>query len=252
MIISPGTVIPGPGQSLFTLARRCDALYICPTEDGKRKGPLVPYAGKDSQQRNLVGDIYFNFRRIEEQSLVLQAYAEVVVQKLNDANLVDSFDTICGIPQGGRTFGQALAHRLCKRFTYADKKPLPKVEGKKQEYEWDLSQFAFVPGERVAVVEDVCNNFQNTDITLAQIAATGAKPVIILCALNRSPVFDRIYTPKGSGGNDGLVVVAAIREAYPEYEQDNAAVAEDIAAGNIEWEVKKNWARLMSLMEPLP
>jgi hypothetical protein len=45
-----------------------------------------------------------------------------------------------------------------------------------------------------------------------------------------------------------LPVVASIYEAYPEYEQDDPAVVADIAAGNLELEVKKNWAKLCAIM----
>ena len=112
--------------------------------------------------------------------------------------------------------------------------------GKKQEYTWDLSQFDFEQGERVAVAEDVFNNFQNTDSTLSEIAVTGANIVLLVGVLNRSPIYDATYK--------GLPVIASIREAYPEYEQDDPAVAADIAAGKLELEVKKNWARLCAAM----
>ncbi|MCA9356725.1 hypothetical protein KC872_00800 [Candidatus Kaiserbacteria bacterium] len=129
-----------------------------------------------------------------------------------------------------------------KRFAYADKKPKPTEEGRKQEYTWDLSQFEFEPGERVAIAEDVYNNFQNTDSTLAEIAGTGVNIVLLVGALNRSPIFyGTTYK--------GLPVIASIREAYPEYEQDDQAVAADIAAGRLELEVKKNWARLRAVMQ---
>ncbi len=141
---------------------------------------------------------------------------------------------------GGRTFGQMLALIADKRFAYADKKPKPTGEGKKQEYSWDLSQFEFERGECVAIAEDVYNNFQNTDNTLAEVAATGAKVVCLVGALNRSPVCDKNYK--------GLPIIASICEAYPEYRQDDPAVAADIAAGRLELEVKKNWARLMRAM----
>ena len=127
-----------------------------------------------------------------------------------------------------------------KRFAYADKKLKPTEVGKKQEYTWDLSQFDFEQGERVAIAEDVYNNFQNTDNTLAEIAVTGANIVLLIGALNRSPVYDIAYK--------GLPVIASIREAYPEYEQDDPAVAADIAAGRLELEVKKNWARICATM----
>ena len=128
-----------------------------------------------------------------------------------------------------------------KRFTYADKKPKPTEAGKKQEYTWDLSQFDFELGERVAIAEDVYNNFQNTDNTLSEIAVTGANVVLLVGALNRSPTYDTTYK--------GLPVIASIREAYPEYEQDDPAVAADIAAGRLELEVKKNWAHLCAVMQ---
>lgn len=233
-------IIPISGEDLLELGKRCNAVYECPKVGSLRKGPLVAYAGKDGQGRNLVGDIYFNFRRIEEHPKVVEVFARVVYQKLRDQDLLDSFDTVCGIPQGGRTFGQMLALVAGKRFTYADKKPKLTEAGKKQEYFWDLSQFDFEQGERVAIAEDVYNNFQNTDNTLAEIAVTGAKIVLLVGALNRSPVYDTTYK--------GLPVIASIRKAYPEFEQSDPAVAADIAAGRIELEVKKNWARLCAAM----
>ena len=235
-------IIPFLGEDLLTLGKRCGAVYICPKDSsGKRLGPLVVYAGKDPQDRNLVGDMYFNFRKIEEYQLVVMAFAEAAYRKLRDLRLLGSFDTICGIPNGGRTFGQALALVADKRFVYADKKPKPTEAGKKQEYSWDLSQFTFKPGERVAIAEDVFNNFQNTDSTLAQILNTGAKIELLVGALNRSPVYSTVYK--------GLPVVASIQEVYPEYRQDDPEVIEDIAAGKLELEVKKNWAALCAIMQ---
>lgn len=247
-------VVPQPGATLWAIARDCSALYLCPKREGLRAGPLVPYAGKykgeDGQERNLVGDIYFNFRRIEQHGLVVDAFAEEVKRKLTNQRLLESFDTVCGIPEGGRTLGQALGRMLGKRFVYALKKPKPKEEGKKQEYEWDLSQFEFVSGERLAVTEDVFNNFQNTDNTLAEVAATGAEAVLLLGALNRSSFAHTTYTPKsGKYAGQAIPVVPAIRESYPEYKQDDPEVAADIARGNIEWEVKKNWPNLIRAMD---
>lgn len=233
-------IIPLLGEDLLELGKRCNAVYVCPKVGSLRKGPLVAYAGKDGQGRNLVGDIYFNFRRIEPHLKVVEAFAIDAYLKILKAGLSD-FDTICGIPNGGRTFGQELARISERRFVYADKKPKATEAGKKQEYIWDLSQFDFEPGERVAIAEDVFNNFQNTDSTLAEIAATGVEIVLLVGALNRSPVYDTAYK--------GLPVIASIREAYPEFEQDDPAVAADIAAGKLELEVKKNWSRLVASMQ---
>lgn len=243
-------IVPKPLEDPLDLGKHCNAVYVCPKVGSVRKGPLVAYAGKDSQGRNLVGDIYFNFRRIEAHPKVVMAFAENAFFKIYERDLLDTFDTVCGIPQGGRTFGQMLAYFANKRFAYADKKPKPLEAGKKQEYTWDLSQFEFEKGERVAIAEDVYNNFQNTDNTLAEISLTGADITLLVGALNRSPVYDKIYTPKsGLFAGRALPVIASIREAYPEYEQDDPAVADDIAAGRLELEVKKNWASLCATME---
>ena len=233
-------ITPSLGEDLLELGKRCSAVYICPKDGSVRKGPLVAYAGKDGKGWNLVGDIFFNFRRIEVHPKAVEAFAEAAYIKIREQELLDAFDTVCGIPQGGRTFGQMLALVAGKRFAYADKKPKPTEAGKKQEYTWDLSQFDFEQGERVAVAEDVFNNFQNTDSTLSEIAVTGANIVLLVGVLNRSPIYDATYK--------GLPVIASIREAYPEYEQDDPAVAADIAAGKLELEVKKNWARLCAAM----
>ena len=247
MRVIQNVIHPEPGDGLWLLARDCNALYLCPKREGSRAGPLVPYAGKDAKGRNLVGDIYFNFRRIEQHLPVVEFLAKETKRKLENRRMLDSFDTVCGIPEGGRTFGQEMARICGKRFVYAIKKPRPTEQGKKQEYEWDLSQFEFTPDERLAVAEDVFNNFQNTDNTLARVGTTGAKAVLLVGALNRSPFVEREYSPKDA--NRSLPVVCAIREAYPEYEQDDPEVAADIARGNIEWEVKKNWAKLMQVMD---
>lgn len=235
------SIIPLLGEDLLELGKRCNAVYVCPKVGSKRKGPLVAYAGKDGKGRNLVGDIYFDFRRIEVHLKVVEVYARAIYANLRFNYLLDSFDTVCGIPNGGRTLGQELARITGKKFAYADKKPKTTEAGKKQEYTWDLSQFDFEKGERVAIVDDVFNNFQNTDNTLSEIAITGANIVLLVGALNRSPIYDTTYK--------GLPVIASIREAYPEYEQDDPAVVADIAAGNLELEVKKNWARLVAAMQ---
>lgn len=244
-------IIPIPGEDLLELGKRCNAVYVCPKDGSTRKGPLVAYAGKGPRTGlNLVGDIYFNFRRIETHLAAVGAFAEAACQKLHDLEKINSFDTVCGIPNGGRTFGQELARIAGKRFIYADKKPKPTEPGKKQEYTWDLSQFDFESGERVAIAEDVYNNFQNTDNTLAEIAASGVVVTVLVGALNRSPVFDTVYMPKSERfAGCAIPIVASIRKTYPEYEQDDPAIVDDIKAGRLELEVKKNWARLVAAMQ---
>jgi len=135
-------ITPSLGEDLLELGKRCSAVYICPKDGSVRKGPLVAYAGKDGKGRNLVGDIYFNFRRIEVHPKVVEAFAVAAWNKIFKRGLLGSFDTVCGIPHGGRTFGQMLALVAGKRFAYAEKKPRPTEAGKKQEYTWDHSDLS--------------------------------------------------------------------------------------------------------------
>lgn len=244
-------ITPFAGEDLKSLAKRCNALYICPKDaSGKRMGPMVAYAGKGEDKKNLIGDIYFNFRRIERHPLVVDYFARIIWQNLETSDRLNEFDTICGIPEGGRSLGQSIASTSKKGFVYATKVPKPTEPGKKQEYKWDLSQFELSRGERLLVMEDVINNLQNTNNTLEQIALTGAKVVMLGAALNRSPFSDTYYTPaNGYYKNVTLPIVCAIREPFPEYEQNDPAVAQDVASGNVEFEVKKNWAKLMAVMD---
>lgn len=246
-------------EDLMDLSKRHNALYLCPHVDAVRKGPLVVYAGKyagpDGQSLNYVGEDYFNFRRLERHLSVVSAFAQVAFTKLVASGLLDTFDTICGIPNGGRTFGQELARISGKEFVYPEKEPIPTESGMKQEFAWNLNQFEFRPGERVAIVEDVVNNCQNTDSTLALVNGTGAQAVLMICAFNRSPKYQKVYTPIHTDGMAGDVIdseipiIASINKVINEYRQDDPFVLEDMLAGNIEFEVKKNWSRLRAAMD---
>lgn len=235
-------------QALIELSVAHKALYICPKINGKRLGPLVVYAGKDKQGRNLVGDIYFNFSKIEESPRATRVFAEVIYQKLGCGGLVNRFDTVCGVPNGGRTLGQALAEVAEKRFVYLEKSPKPTKAGHKQEFTWELSRFELEAGERVVVLEDVFNNFQNTDSTLTAIASSGVEIIALCGALNRSLYHQTSYRSKIADFPDEIPVLAAIAQSFAEFEQDDSEVAEDITNGNVVYEVKKNWPFLQAVM----
>lgn len=235
-------------QALIELSVAHKALYICPKINGKRLGPLVVYAGKDEKGRNLVGDIYFNFSKIEESPRATRIFAEVIYQKLGCAGLINRFDTVCGVPNGGRTLGQTLAEVADKRFVYLEKSPKPTKAGHKQEFTWELSRFELEVGERVVVLEDVFNNFQNTDSTLSVIASFGVEIVSLCGALNRSPYHQTSYRSKIADFPDEIPVLAAIAQSFAEFEQDDSEVAEDIASGNVAYKVKNHWQFLQEIM----
>ena len=245
-------IIPKAGDDPWELAMRCNALYECPKDaSGKRLGPLVPYAGKDAKGRNLVGDVYFNFARIEEYPLVVHYFAELLMPKIfSNAGVVAHASTLIGIPDGGRSLGQMVALVCKKRFVYPAKVKRPTPAGAiKEEDDLVFKRFELSAGEPVIVCDDVHNNFQNTDDILNEIGKTGAKVVALCSGLNRSPIVDSIYVPKaGMYAGFSLPVVSAIRKPLLEYEQDDPAVAADFSAGNIERNVKANWAKLKEIM----
>lgn len=240
-------IIPKRGEDLEKLAQRCQALYIGPTKNGKRIGPLVPYAGKDEQGRNYVGYDYFNFRMIESRVLLVEEFARVLRKKA--FGYMYKFDTVCGIPNGGRTLGQPLAKMFGKRYVYAVKVPIPTPEGEKQEYDLDLSEFTSRKGERVALVDDVFHNFRNAQKAIDAIEKAGAVPVLLLGALNRSLKYKDVYSPEaGAFESKKIPVICAITKLYLEYKQDDPIVSEGVAKGNVIFDVKKSWPRLMKLM----
>lgn len=244
-------IVPAPGTDPWALAEECNALYECPKDSsGKRLGPLVPYAGKDKQGRNLVGDVYFNFARIEEQTAAADYFASLLARQVLANEHTSKATTIVGVPDGGRSLGQLLARYTKQRFIYPLKVPKPAAPGAvKEEFELVFKRLAPEKGELLLVCDDVNNNFENTDTALNEIGKTGAIVVGLCSALNRSPTIGAVYVPKaGTFANKALPVVTVIRKPLLEYEQDDPAVAADFSAGNIEREVKKNWARLKAIM----
>lgn len=244
-------IIPTEWDSLWVLSIRAGALYECPKDaQGRRLGPLVPYASKDAHGRNLVGEVYFNFAMIEQHVALVARFAELVSRWFLTLPALRDASTIIGIPDGGRTFGQEVARVTGKRFVYPGKVEREKAPGAvKTEFDLVFKRAELFSGETVIVTDDVHNNFKNTDEVLRSIPR-GVKVVGLCSALNRSPKVDNIYVPK-NGVYTGveLPVVSAIRRSLMEWEQDDPAVASDIAEGNLECEVKKNWPRLKKIME---
>ena len=91
----------------------------------------------------------------------------------------------------------------------------------------------------MAIVEDVCNNFTTTDQLIDLIEEAGGRTTAIVCLLNRS--VNGWYISKH---NMAVPVANLVRMPIPEYKQDDPAVADDIASGNIVWKPKDEWDRL--------
>ena len=232
------------------LMRQAGAYYECPkAPDGRRLGPLVGYAGQDGQGRQYVGDIYVNFARAETRPALLAAFSKTLRDALDARGfgaILHEATGFCGAPEGGKAFAYQLALDIGKSYIYPEKKVTIAASATSRE----VSELVFArhepaAGESWFIVEDVCNNFSTTAKLVASIEAYGARVAGILCFLNRSDTIDEAYEAR-----PGLVlpVVAVVRKSFGQFAQSDAAVAEDLAQGNVVWSPKKDWPRLAAAM----
>jgi adenine/guanine phosphoribosyltransferase-like PRPP-binding protein len=242
-------ILPRQGDDPWKLSIDASAYYERPLVDGKRKGPLVPYSGKDAKNRNYVGHVYYNFARIEEHPALVYYFAFLLAEKIPHGTM-NTATTVVGIPDGGRSFGQALAQVLQKRFVYPAKVPRQISEGAmKDEYDLVFKRMDLGPSDLVLVTDDVWNNFQQTDNCLDSIAKTGAQVVALCAAFNRSPKYDKLYVPtKGLTAGMPYPLFSTMRKPCDEFEVDHPEVAEDFVKGNIVLKVKENWPVLSAAM----
>lgn len=231
--------------------QRCNGFYQCPRgNDGKRLGPVVAYAGRytasDGTPKQWVGDIYANFAMAEELPHVLHHYAQQMRGKL--VSVLDDIDVFCGAPLGGYSFSEILGLVFDRRVIKAEKKVTALATADQREKSVVVfGRHQLRQGDKVAIVEDVCNNFSTTNQLIALIEQSAGQVVAIVCFLNRSLVVNDVYTPVGS--NVLLPVISLVRMPIIEYQQSDSEVAEDIAAGNVVWKPKDEWPRLMAAMK---
>jgi len=230
-----------PDDPLGTL-RKCGGYYECPKDSqGERLGPLVGYAGDyttpDGRKEHFVGDIYANLAKAEEHSRVLVHFATRLVGRLSDS---PDFNLLLGAPMGGIRFAGVIGQILDCRAIYAEKKVVALASGDEREQ----SVLAFKRhqpqlGDKVMIVEDICNNFSTTSRLISLVEQADAQVVGIVCFLNRSKLI--------RFGN--LPIIALVHRPMPEYKQDDPEVVLDITEGNVVWKPKDHWDELQAAME---
>lgn len=210
----------------------CGGYYECPKdEDGNRLGPLVGYAGRDRQGRQFVGDVYYNFARIEEHPGSLKQYAYQAANRLRIYDLLCNY--VVGMPMGGLAFGLTLASELRARYVFPDFKETEAEGRKTKEFFWGRHEIA--PNSEVIIAEDVCNNFSSTQQVIDLITSSGGEVLAIACEMNRSK--SEFYQK--------IPVFSALHLPTIQYHQDDPEVAQNIARGNIIWKPKDEWNKLM-------
>jgi orotate phosphoribosyltransferase len=246
------------GDRHFETLGNCGGCYECPISEGtgERMGPLVGYAGTyegpDGKQLQFVGDIYANFAKAEPHTKVLKFFAGCLSNLLHASIGLDNVDVFCGAPIGGYSLADALGH-------YNDYIDVIKAEKKvtalktatsREQSELVFSRHDIQKGDRCVIVEDVCNNFSTTGKFVKLIHSHGGVVSGIVCFLNRSPNVDTEFMLSLEGETNVLriPVVSLVRKVIHEWRQDDPAVAEDIAKGNVVWKPKDEWGRLMKAM----
>src|SRR3990167_1520564 len=212
-------------------------------------GPLVGYAGTYDDEagvpKNYVGELYANFAMAEQWPSVMDMWARYLCFK--DARAINDVNVFLGAPEGGKALADKLAMCNSRQYVYPDTKETPVIGGRpKKEFVWGCHKLE--EGQKVAIVEDVANNFSTTEKLIQLVLDAGCDPVVLICLLNRSPNVDDLFEWSAVGA---VRVVSFVRKPMPEYRQDDVYVADDIVNDNIVWKPRKtpeDWQRLMQAM----
>ena len=218
--------------------------YECPVgPNGKLLGPLVGYTGTydapDGTKKHYVGKIYYNLAMAEEWSGLLELFAEAVASDVNGLQP----DACVGMPMGGLLLAQRIAAILGTRLSYAEKLvTVAATDGQRETSKLVFARHGIESGEKVLIVEDICNNFSTTMQGIQLIEDNGGKPIGIVCAVNRSEQTEW----------NGLPVISSVFKPTPQFKQEDPEVAEYIARDQVIWKPKPNWDKLAAAMAVHP
>lgn len=240
--------------SPLQILKDCGGCYESPRdENGKILGPLVAYAGKyktaNGEEKQYVGPDYFNFAMAEQSPnpKICRYFAEAIMDDMwekmpTPKDPMPIPTVVIGMPMGGIVLATHISILFNCRLIFAEKKVVALADpakGLKEVSELIISRHEIYPGDRAAIVEDVCNNFSTTEKATQLIAGADAKLFGILCAINRSK------TEKW----DDRDVVSAIFRPSEQYKQEDPVVADLIAQGKIVWKPKQQWEILKAAMK---
>ncbi len=167
--------------------------------------------------------------------------------------MVDEGTVFVGPQMGGISIAQFLAYNgreFGARYACAEKKIVRVASSAGREIsELQFGRHTIAEGDKVIIVEDVLNNFSTTRKTIDLIEGLGATVKGICSILNRSPKFTDDFNYKDKEDRvRRFPIIALVEKPFPEYEQHEEAVVEDIANNNVVWKPKDDWPKLMQAM----
>lgn len=226
--------------------KNCDGYYACPKKKtGERMGPLVGYAGTyddNGKPKNYVSDVYYNFAKVEEHHKVLDYFASTLCTHIRKHNV--QIDVLLGAPMGGILFAGALCRVLDCRVIFAEKKTIKMATSNSKEVSTIvLNRHRIKKGDRVAIVEDVVNNFSTTNKMIGLIKEAGGEAVAICCEFNRSELV--VFEEQSLN----LPVISLLHIPTEQYRQDDPKVSKDVETGNLILKPKDEWDKLELAMK---
>lgn len=231
-------------EEYLQILHDCGGFYEAPEDSaGNLLGPLVGYSGRykdetTGQSLQFVGTRYFNLAKLEQRPIKLDLFAADLADSIRERGDLD-IDCIVGVPEGGLILGHHTAYHLTAGYAGLQKKIVVLgTDTSKEQTQLVLGRHDVDAGMRVALCEDLVNNFSTTDKAIAVVEATGAVVVSLVCGLNRSERTEY----------NGLPVVSLVHLPTPQYQQDNPRVAPYLENPGVVWDVKPNWARLVQAM----
>jgi adenine/guanine phosphoribosyltransferase-like PRPP-binding protein len=243
-----------PTDTPKQILEKCGGWYDCPKDaNDRRLGPLVGYAGTyryggGGVRKQFVGDQFADYAMIEQwPSIANYLVIPRLMSKSDEISCDFKVTAFCGAPEGGKSIAQGLAGATGLRYAYPEKVEDPEVkaaEGDRTPTKLAFGRHRIHEGDRVAIVEDVCNNFSTTAKLIREIEQAGGTVTSILCFLNRSTEWRDVFRADGKA----WPIVALWDEAMPQYEQESPYVAEDMRKRNYIAKPKLEIALLQEVM----
>lgn len=213
-------------------------------------GPLVAYAGKyqtEIGEKNYVGFKYYNFARVEPDPLAREYFARLIGEEIKMAAI--GYDLVIGAPMGGFLLADALGQYLECRTIFAEKQVIALTDpdkGTKEISELIIKRHEIFPGDRVIIVEDVCNNFSTTSKLKELIEAHQGQLVAIACAINRSNETFWISPPVDVDAKK-FPVYEGLFIPTEQYHQEDPTVKTLVEDGKVVWNPKQSWEQIIKL-----
>lgn len=228
----------------LTVLTDCQGYYKSKVDsDGNPCGPVVGYAGTyqdNGDVKNYVGLEYFNFAKAEENPDARAYFAKLIAQKVR--NIQIKFTNLLGAPMGGIMLATELSSILNVRSGFIEKKVTHLADeenGRKEASRLVIDRHELNAGDRVILIEDVCNNFSTTEKVRDLIKDHGAELVAIVCAFNRSQ----------KECFDGIPVISALHIPSLQFKQDVDIVRKLIEEKKVVWKPKLQWDELCEAMK---